>query len=63
MKNEEMEYEPPPVFNPGDKRSDYQGGNFLNAIDEVVKYFWIGRNMDASEIKSLLTVYADSVDG
>jgi hypothetical protein len=43
----------------GEPAREYQGGNFLNAIDEVASYFCLARTMDIEEIKKLLAVYAE----
>lgn len=39
----------------------YQGGNFLNAVDEVASYFVGARHMETEDAANLLRVYADSL--
>lgn len=42
----------------GEQGQDYQGGNLLNAIDEVVCYYQHNSDLSNEQIASLLNVYA-----
>lgn len=45
----------------GDSHMDYQGGNLLNAINEVVCYFQQQSSIADEQIAELLQVYAKSL--
>lgn len=41
---------------------DFQGGNFLNAINEVVCHFQQHTSLENSDIEKLLLAYAEGLD-
>ena len=47
----------------GESAQDYQAGNLLNAIDEVVCYFLQKSSLSPEHVAKLLKVYAESLEG
>ena len=45
----------------GETMRDYQTGNFLNAVDELVTYFHAKRCMSSDDIKYAMELYAKRI--
>lgn len=46
----------------GDSAMDFQGGNYLNAINEVTAFFLNSRTIDGAHLKAALMMYASQME-